>query len=387
MSENKKLNIEEIAVKDYEQKSAQREKERKYYEDKLQQTGLKTLDRFLRYCPNPSDYMKNRITYAHRDLENVAESIAEGKPWAVISGLNPSSPLHLGHKAIFDELLWMQENGAEIYIPLTNDESYVVGKSSSLAESRRMAYDSIIPSIIAMGFNSSKTHIYVDSDYKEIYNVAMDVSNKLTLNKALKVFGLDNELENENPGTMFYRSAVQVAQILLPQYKEFGGPKPTLVPVGIDQHPYILLARDVAEKKKFIPPSEINLKFLWGLDGKGKMSTSMEGSAIFLTDNPEHAERMLKTAYTGGSPIASFQRENGGIPEICPIHDIRTYHFESDDRVGAACRSGELLCGECKSAAIDQVVEYLEYHQAKLPDARKRIDEFLLKVPVNSILE
>lgn len=387
MSENKKLNIEEIAVKDYEQKSAQREKERKYYEDKLQQTGLKTLDRFLRYCPNPSDYMKNGITYAHRDLENVAESIAEGKPWAVISGLNPSSPLHLGHKAIFDELLWMQENGAEIYIPLTNDESYVVGKSSSLAESRRMAYDSIIPSIIAMGFNSSKTHIYVDSDYKEIYNVAMDVSNKLTLNKALKVFGLDNELENENPGTMFYRSAVQVAQILLPQYKEFGGPKPTLVPVGIDQHPYILLARDVAEKKGFVLPSEIVTKFLWGFDGKGKMSSSREGSAIFLTDDPSSIDNMVKKSYTGGSPSGKYQKEHGGIPEICPIWSVRTYHFQRDNSVGKRCSSGEILCGQCKKEALEEIKDFLSDHQSRLPEARKRIDEFILKVPVNSILE
>ena len=382
-----KPDLEQIARNDYKLKRALRQKELEYYPQKLQEFGLKTIERFVKYHPNPSKYMKLGITFGHRDLEVIAQAMANNEPWAVISGLNPSGPLHFGHKAIFDELLWLQQNGADIYIPITNDESYVVGKTNSLAESRRIAYEVVIPSIIAFGFDPEKTHIFVDSDYMDIYNVAMDVSNKITLNKAFGVFGFDKTEEGENPGTMFYRAAVQIAQILLPQYKEFGGPKPTLIPVGIDQHPYILLARDIAEKKKFIPPSEINLKFLWGLDGKGKMSTSMEGSAIFLTDNPEHAERMLKTAYTGGSPIASFQRENGGIPEICPIHDIRTYHFESDDRVGAACRSGELLCGECKSAAIDQVVEYLEYHQAKLPDDRKRIDEFLLKTPIRSIFE
>jgi hypothetical protein len=58
---------------------------------------------------------------------------------------------------------------------------------------------------------------------------------------------------------MFYRAAVQIAQILLPQYDEFGGPKPTIIPVGIDQHPYILLARDIAEKKGFIPPTFKNI--------------------------------------------------------------------------------------------------------------------------------
>jgi len=375
-----------IAEEDYKIKSDLREKETSYYVEKMKETGLKGLERFVAYCPNPSDYMKNGLTYAHMDLEIIAEAMADNKPWAVVSGLNPSSPLHLGHLAIFKELLWMQENGADIFIPLTNDESYVVGKSKSLAESRKKAYEDIIPSIIAMGFSPEKTKIFVDSDYLDIYNVAMDVSNKLTLNKSLRIFGIDPYSEDENPGVMFYRSAVQVAQILLPQYEEFGGPKPTIIPVGIDQHPYISLARDVAERKGFIPPAEIVTKFLWGFDGKGKMSSSREGSAIFLTDPVESVEKIIKTAYTGGSPYADYQREHGGVPEICPIWSARTYHFQKDNIIGKKCSSGEILCGQCKKEAIEEIKDFLSEHQSKLPEARKRIDDFILKTPIRSIL-
>jgi len=383
--EKKKPDLEAIAREDRIVKEGLRDKEAAYYPDKVAEFGLKPIDRFVRYHPSPSKYMQLGITFAHRDLEGVAQAMASGKPWAVISGLNPSGPLHFGHKAVFDELLWLQQNGAEIFIPITNDESYVVGKASSLAEARKVAYEQVIPSIIAFGFDPAKTHIWVDSDYPDIYNVAMDVSTKLTLNKAFKVFGFESNEEGENPGTMFYRSAVQLAQILLPQYEEFGGPKPTLVPVGIDQHPYILLARDVAEKKGFIPPAELVLKFLWGFDGKGKMSASKPGSAIFLTDDPKAAEKRLRTAYTGGSPSGEFQKQHGGIPEICPIYTVRTYHFQPDNRVGEECASGAILCGQCKKGAIDEVTAYLADHQAKLPEARRRMDEFLLKTPIRSI--
>jgi len=387
MAENSNKDIERIVQEDYQTKLALREKESRYYPEKMQEFGLKSMDRFLRYCPDPSKYMQLGITFAHKDLEIIAEAIADNKPWAVISGLNPSGPLHLGHKAIFDELLWMQQHGADVYIPITNDESYTVGKTKSLAEARKIAYEQVIPSIIAMGFDSEKTHIFVDSDYPDIYNVAMDLSNKITLNKAFGVFGFDKKEEGENPGTMFYRAAVQVAQILLPQYEEFGGPKPTIIPVGIDQHPYILLARDIAEKKGFIPPAEMVTKFLWGLDGKGKMSASRSESAVFLNEDPKIVARRLKSAYTGGSPLASFQREHGGIPEICPIQSLRTYHFESDNNVSASCSSGEVLCGECKKRCIESTVAYLTDHQSKLEDARKRIDGFLVKTPVRSILK
>ena len=381
MSDNQDL--ARICVEEHKMKTALREKEAGYYPRKMEELGLKSLERFLKYHPNPSKFMRLGITYAHRDIESVAEAMAENKPWAVVSGLNPSGPLHFGHKAVFDELLWLQQQGAEIFIPITNDESYVVDKSKSMAESRKIAYEHVIPTIIAMGFDSKKTHIFVDSDYPDIYNVAMDLSTKITLNKAFGVFGFKME---DNPGTLFYRSAVQLAQILLPQYEEFGGPKPTLIPVGIDQYPYIMLARDIAEKKGFIPPAGLFLKFLWGLDGKGKMSTSREGSSLFLTDSEDRAKKLLKSSYTGGSPIAKFQKEFGGIPEICPIYSLRTYHFEKDDKIKYECSLGEILCGECKNRGIESVVDYLRDHQEKLEEARGRIDEFILKTPIRSIL-
>lgn len=376
--------LEEIARKDYEMKSSLREKEKRYYGEKSAEIGLKGIERFVKYHPNSSKFMKLGITYAHRDIESIVEAMANQKPWAVVSGLNPSGPLHFGHKAVFDELLWLQQQGAEIYIPITNDESYVVDKTPSLKESRRIAYEEVIPSIIAMGFDPQKTHIFVDSDYPDIYNLAIHLSRKITLNKSFKVFGFEME---ENPGTLFYRACVQVAQILLPQIKEFGGPKPTLIPVGIDQYPYILIARDIAEREGMTPPAGLFLKFLWGLDGKGKMSKSRVGSALSLTELEEKAAKMIKTSYTGGSPFTDFQKQHGGIPEICPVYTLRTYHTEPDNRVQRECSSGEVLCGECKKRAITGVLEYIREHKSKLPEAKKRIDEFILKTPIRSILE
>lgn len=387
MEGQQKANLEQIARSDHKAKSAQWAAKADYYPGKLAELGLKSIDRFVQYHPNPSRLMHMGITFGHRDLESVAEAMANNKPWAVVSGLNPSGPLHFGHKQVFDELLWLQQQGADLYIPITNDESYVVDKAKSLAESRKIAYETVIPSIIAMGFSSKKTHIFVDSDYPDIYNVAMDMSKHLTLNKLFGVFGFGKDEAGENPGTVFYRGAVQIAQILLPQLEEFGGPKPTLVPVGVDQYPYILLARDVALKKGLIPPSAIFTKFTHGLDGQGKMSSSRPASAIFLTDEPKDAQKRLRSAYTGGNVLASFQRENGGVPGICPIYYLRTYHFEEDNKVWDQCSGGEILCGGCKGAATEDVLNYLTDHQEKLVEARKRIGEFLLDTPIRSILK
>lgn len=387
MEGQQKVNLEQIARQDYESKSAHWVEKANYYPEKLDELGLKPIDRFVQYHPNPSRLMRLGITFGHRDLESVAEAMANNKPWAVVSGLNPSGPLHFGHKQVFDELLWLQQQGAEVFIPITNDESYIVNKAKSLSQSRRTAYEQVIPSIIAMGLMPDRTHIFVDSDYPDIYNLAMDLSKHVSLNRIFGVFGFGKDEEGENPGTIFYRGAVQLAQILLPQLDEFGGPKPTLVPVGVDQYPYILLARDIARKKGLIPPSAIFTKFTHGLDGQGKMSSTRPASAIFLTDEPKVAQNRIRGAYSGGSVLASFQRENGGVPGVCPIYTLRTYHFEDDNKVWDQCSGGEILCGECKKSATQGVLSYLEDHQDKLVDARKRIDEFILKTPIRSLFK
>ena len=385
--EQRRADLEQIAQQDYAAKSALWAAKEDYYPEKLEEFGLKPIDRFAQYHPNPSRLMRLGVTFGHRDLETVADAMANNKPWAVVSGLNPSGPLHFGHKQVFDELLWLQQQGADVYIPITNDESYVVDKAKSLSQSRKIAYEQVIPSIIAMGFDSDKTHIFVDSDYPDIYNFAMDLSKYLSLTRVYGVFGFGKDDEGENPGTMFYRGAVQLAQILLPQLEEFGGPKPTLIPVGVDQYPYILLARDIARRKGMIPPSSIFTKFTHGLDGEGKMSSSRPASTISLTDEPKAAQNRIRGAYTGGSVLASFQREHGGVPGICPIYTLRTYHFENDNKVWDQCSGGELLCGDCKKAATEDVVGYLVDHQEKLVEARERVDEFILKTPIRSIFK
>lgn len=387
MTENQRGTHREMAFQDFAEKLAKRDKRLQYYPKKIVDFDLKTMDRFLQYSPNPSKLMKMGVTFAHRDLEIIADAMANNKSWAVVSGLNPSGPLHFGHKQVFEDLLWCQQQGAEIFIPITNDETYLVGKTKTLAESRRIAYRDVIPSIIAMGFKPDKTHIFVDSDYKDIYNVAIDVSKELTLNRIFGVFGFGKDEEGENPGTLFYRGGVQLAQILLPQYQEFGGNKPTLIPVGIDQYPYILLARDIAKKKHFTPPAAIFTKFEDGLDGKGKMSSSRPDSSLFLTDSPKEAQNKLKLAYTGGSILADFQKEYGGIPEICPIFQLRSYHFEGNEKLETQCKKGEILCSQCKKEATKEIVNYLNDHQKKITEVKDKIDEFILSTPINSILK
>lgn len=376
--------------KEYQQKADLAKQIKDYYGQKTQELNLKPFSRIKSYLKesihNISPLISRDVVFAHLDFEPFTTDIARGKEFTVISGLNPSSPLHLGHKVMFDLLLFLQKLGATIFIPITNDESYVDEKVTSLAESRRIAYETIIPSIMAFGFDPNKTKIFVMSDYPEIYNLAIHISKYVTNDYVRTVFG-DEALDNS--GKAFYRSAVQLAQILLPQLDEFGGNKRTLIPVGIDQHPYILCARDIAKKTGFTRPSELIFKFQGGLlNPFEKMSGSHPSTAIYLTDTPSAIAKKIQRSFTGAVSTLEGHKKFGGIPEACPVFQLLYFHHPDDffvNDIYARYKAGTLSVKELKGIAIKFVTGLILNHQKKAATAVIE-KESLLHQPLNSIL-
>ncbi len=385
--------IVQAAIEDHEAKILKKQEIESYYEQKRSEMRLEPTDRLASYIEeylgDPGPFFYRKILYAHKDFDKVLAAIFQGKDWAIVSGLNPSGPLHFGHKAMMDVLLWFQKSfGVHVYIPITNDETYVVDKAQSLREARQCAYEQVIPSIIALGFDPALTHIFVHSDYPDFFNVAMYLSKYTTYNNVRSLFGWTG---SENPGQVFYMGGLQMASILLPQLPEFGGPKPVLVPVGIDQHPYISLSRDIAHRAGLVPPAEVIWKFLIGLKGPdNKMSASVSDSAIFLTDTPKQASEKIRRAYSGGSPLASVHRERGGVPEVCSVFSLITFNFLSNaqwEQCYADYKSGALLSGELKKTAIELVSDFLAEHHHKREQAKRHVGEFILKSPIRSVLD
>jgi tryptophanyl-tRNA synthetase len=376
--------------KEYQEKVALAQKIGEYYQDKRNELHLTDFTRIknylVDYLRDPGLLIKRGVVFAHMGFDIFTSSIVNGEEFTIVSGLNPSSPLHLGHKVLFDLLLLLQKLGATIFIPITNDESYVDGKAFSLKESRRMAYEEIIPSIAAFGFDPRKTKIFVDSDYPDLYNFAIYLSKNISNKYVESVFG---EKSFDNCGKAFYRSAVQLAQILLPQLPEFGGAKNTLIPVGIDQHPYILLARDIARKMKYTPPSELVFKFQNSLKNPyEKMSGSKPDTAIFLNDSPDVIRGKIKRAYTGALTSLEAHKLLGGVPEACSVFSLLYFHHPDDGYVADIYRrykKGTINMDELKKITSDFVIDIVDTHK-KAKEKVKEINQFLIKTPLKSFL-
>ncbi|MGO9386818.1 MAG: tryptophan--tRNA ligase [Methanobacterium sp.] len=353
------------------------------YEKLKEQFGIKPFTYCMKEIKNPHPLMSRGIIFGHRNYKQITNAIKEGKNFAVITGMMPSGKMHIGHKMIVDQLIWYQENGAEIYIPIADMEAYSA-RGVDFESSRQLAISEYITNYLALGLNLEKKnlHIYLQSENKMVIELAYKLARKVNLSEMKAIYGFSTSTNLAH----LYAPLIQVADILHPQLSEYNGPKPTVVPVGPDQDPHIRLTRDIAERFKsqfnFITPSSTYHRFITGLTG-GKMSSSKPKTAIFLSDSPEVAAKKIKTAKTGGRESLDEQREMGGIPEDCVVYETLLYHLmPSDNKLKELyheCKEGITMCGECKQRASEMMRKFFQVLSKKREKAKHTAEMILNK--------
>jgi tryptophanyl-tRNA synthetase len=287
--------------------------------------------------------------------------------------------MHLGHLVPFLVAKSLQDEfDCEVFIPISDDEKFFVKENLTYEQALEYSKDNILD-LIALGFKPGKTFIFEDFVYTDIYKLAARVAKRMTYSTAKAVFGLKPE---NNVGWSFY-PAMQAAHILFPQFQR--GVHMSVVPVGIDQDPFIRISRDIATHKdfNFEKPAALHAKFIPSLHGGAKMSSSGEG-VIFLTDTPEEVKRKInKYAFSGGQATIEEHRKLGGNPDVDVSFQYLKMFFEPDDtklaKIEKDYRSGKMLTGELKQILIEKINAFLKEHQSKREQAKKQFDKFIFK--------
>tara|TARA_Y100000310_G_scaffold213360_1_gene214289 strand:- start:577 stop:1635 length:1059 start_codon:yes stop_codon:yes gene_type:complete len=318
---------------------------------------------------------KRNLIYSHRDFDKFYKALKKGEKCAIVSGVNASGTLHIGHKAVFDTNLFFQKKyGIPVFIPISDDESYVSGKIKSQEQGLKYSIE-LAKEMLAYGFNPKKTYIIIDQICTSIYNFAIKLSKRVTLSEIIASYGYKKE---DNPGLYFY-PAVQAAHILLPA--ELKGIKNILVPIGPDEDAHLRIARDIASRAGYSKPSVLHITFLPGIDGK-KMSKSHD-NMISLSDSEQDLRKKANKALSGGKDTAEEQRKYGGDPE----KDIPCFYLSKlflDEKKSKKLfndyKKGKLLSGEVKKLFGDELVKFVGNFQRKLKKVSKQdVEKCLLK--------
>lgn len=319
----------------------------------------------------------HKFFFSHRDLDWILNKYENNEKFYLYTGRGPSGMVHLGHLMPWFLTKHLQDKfDSNLLFQITDDEKFLYG-NKSMEEIDRNVYENILD-IIAIGFNKSKTKIIVNSKHiKHLYSTSLEIAKRITFSTAKSIFGFTN---STNIGMIGF-PPLQGVPCFLPSIIE-GRPTPVLIPAAIDQDPYWRLTRDIAEKIGFYKPAQIHSKFLPSLQTVGKMSSSDPETAIFTTDDLDVIEKKISNTFTGGQPTISLQKKLGGNPGVCSVFSYLKYMFdtpaESNERE-LRCRSGNLLCGECKNDLSNHSTSFMSMFQQKREKAKDLVSDFMYR--------
>lgn len=334
------------------------------------------LQRVRRLTAEIHPMLKLGYFFSHRDFDWILDKHEKGENFYLYTGRGPSGPVHMGHLMPWFFTKYLQDKfNSKLLFQITDDEKFLFNQNKTREQISQFTCENILD-IIAVGFDPKKTRIIVDTEHIQyLYPIATEIAKKITFSTAKAVFGFSN---STNIGMIGF-PPIQAAPCFLPSIIE-GKNTPVLIPAAIDQDPYWRLTRDVADRMGYYKPAQIHSKFLPGLGMLGKMSSSRPETAFFTTDDDEVIDKKASSAFTGGQATVSLQRLLGGNALGCPVFWYLRYFFDtekqSDERL-LKCKSGNLLCGECKCDLANSAKPFVAEFRRRREKAKDVIQEFM----------
>lgn len=244
------------------------------------------------------------------DFTKLGDFQATGR---VLSGIRATGRLHLGnYLGAVKGMLELQGN--------PNYETfYMVVDLHTLTtpyDAKTLAHDTreIIIDYLAAGLDPKKSAIFIQSHVPEHVELAYLFSTVVTVARMqhLPTFKEKVKQHPENVTMALLNYPVLMAADILIY-------KAGLVPVGVDQEPHLEIAREIARKMNgqyeldFPEPQRFATagEYVPSLAGEGKMSKSVEGSFINLTDDLETIKKRLAAAPTDSGSGVVIPQEGG----------------------------------------------------------------------------
>ncbi|MDH5018974.1 tryptophan--tRNA ligase [Halobacterium rubrum] len=217
------------------------------YRNLFEEFGIEAFEDVLDEVPAPHYLMRRAIIFGHRDYRRVADAMRNDEPFAALSGFMPTGDPHIGHKMVFDEIVWHQQQGGDAYALIADLEAH---------SARGLDWDEIdehtedyLLSLLALGFDAEEGELYRQSTNRELQDLAFELGIEANFSEFEAIYGFGGDTDVSHMQSV----VTQMADILYPQLDE---PKPTVIPVGPDQDPHVRFARDLAERTRYFKVTE-----------------------------------------------------------------------------------------------------------------------------------
>lgn len=272
----------------------------------------------------------------------------------VLQGMRPSGQLHLGnYLGTAKGMVALQENPEY-------DTFYMVADLHGITtpynhKQIRTNVKSVILDYLSVGLDPKKSAIFIQSDLADLHSqLAFYFSSVVTIARMqhLPTFKEKVKQHPQNVTMALLNYPVLMAADILIY-------KASKIPVGIDQEAHLEVSREIARKMNdtygmdFPEPTRFELKskyrYIPSLTGEGKMSKSIEGSFINLTDSFESIKaRLAKVPTDSGKGKIKKEKHRGRLPTLEEIKKYESSQAEESHGVAALMEFVEIFQGEKK---------------------------------------
>lgn len=299
----------------------------------------------------------------------------------VYSGIRATGRLHLGnYLGAVKGMLTLQDEYDCVFSVVDSHTITVPYDPKTLAQSVR----EIVLDYLAAGLDPNKCKLEIQSQVPQHTELAYYLS---TIYPVSRLEDLPTYKEKRaqypkyvNMGLLYY-PVLMAADIAL--YKG------ELVPVGIDQEPHLEVAREIVRKfnsvygETFPEPRRFKTRgeYVPSLSGSGKMSKSIEGSFINLTDDLETIKKCLAATPTDSGTLGGQIPQEGGVANLF----ILMYLFggkEMHHKFVLDYKDKKIRYSQMKEELSQVIYKELEPFQERRKEFEnnpKLVDEILIK--------
>ena len=228
----------------------------------------------------------------------------------ILTGDRPTGKLHLGHYvgSLENRVKLQEDPNNEMFIMIADQQAL-----TDNAKNPKKVLDSVIEvalDYLGIGLDPKKSTIFIQSQIPQLPELMMYYLNLVTLSRLERNPTVKSEIDQKEFGQSI-PSGFLVYQVS--QAADITAFKATHVPVGDDQKPMIEQAREIVrdfnriyntdtlvEPEVMLP--EKGRGRLVGIDGKGKMSKSLN-NGIYLSDSADEIEKKVMKMYTDPNHI------------------------------------------------------------------------------------
>ncbi|WP_368645564.1 tryptophan--tRNA ligase [Alkalibacterium putridalgicola] len=228
----------------------------------------------------------------------------------ILTGDRPTGKLHLGHYvgSLQNRLKLQEDENTKVFVMIADQQALT--DNAKNPEKVQQNLVEVALDYLAVGLDPKKTTIFVQSQIPQLPELTMYYLNLVTVarlqrNPTVKSEILEKGFNESIPAGFFMYPVSQAADIT--------AFKATHVPVGEDQKPMVEQTREVArdfnrtygkdvlvEPDIILPPKGSGR--LVGIDGKGKMSKSLN-NGIYLSDSADEIQKKIMKMYTDPNHI------------------------------------------------------------------------------------